>query len=172
MRSTKLTPRQAAVLAAVERLGRPVMADLWEQFPSLQPSAIRRVLGSLESKGLIAHAGDDSQAYLNGVTWWSTAFGPTEPDPGVSAIEEAIERSALGLEASVDAHGGHVDVFLPLVELEAYLQGLPSAPLDRLRALSQELAEVGTPCRVDIGTAVSANPEPRLAIRLVPEERA
>jgi hypothetical protein len=171
MRSTKLTPRQAAVLAAVERLGRPVMADLWEQFPSLQPSAIRRVLGSLESKGLIAHAGDDSQAYLNGVTWWSTAFYAAELDPGLAAIKDATERDDLGLETSVDPHGGHVDAFLPLVELEAYLQGLPSTPLRRLRAMSQELAEAGTPCRVEIGTAISANPEPRLAIRLVPAER-
>lgn len=55
------------------------MQDLWDEFPDLAPSAIRRVLDSLEKKGLIAHAGDETMAYVNGVHWWSTAT-PTADD--------------------------------------------------------------------------------------------
>ena len=169
---TKLTDRQAAVLAAVERLGRPIMADLWEQFPDLAPSAIRRVLVSLERKGLIAHAGDEAQAYINGVRWWSTAMEPGDPDPRLESIAREIESADLRVEHSIDAHAGHVDLFLPLVELESYLLGLPSEPIERLRAATAELQEGGDPYRVEIGTTISPNPEPRLVIRIRPERLA
>lgn len=54
----RLTERQAAVLATVERLGRPMMADLWKEFPDLAPSAIRDVPTRLEKRGLVDHAGE------------------------------------------------------------------------------------------------------------------
>ena len=165
----KLTDRQAAVLAAVERLGRPIMADLWEQFPDLAPSAIRRVLVSLERKGLIAHAGDEAQAYVNGVRWWSTAMKPSDPDPRLESITREIESADLRVEHAADPHAGHMNLFLPLVELESYLLGLPSEPIERLRAATAKLDEDGNPCRVEVGTAISANPEPRLVIRIRPE---
>jgi len=93
----KLTDRQAAVLAAVERLGRPVMADLWSQFPDLAPSVIKKVLDALGTKGLVDHAGDHSQAFVNGVHWWSTALTPTEYADELALIVGALDEAKVGL---------------------------------------------------------------------------
>lgn len=163
----RLTDRQAAVLAAVERLRRPVMADLWQQFPDLQPSAIKKVLDSLEQKGLVASAGDQAQAYLNGVTWWTTAFTPTD-DPKLATIVEAVERDLADLHSTVDPHEGGVTVFLPLVELESFLTGLPSRPVDRIRACVRQLEESGQAVRLTVSTEIVPDPEPRLAVKLEP----
>ena len=103
----RLTDRQAAVLAAVERLRRPVMADLWQEFPHLAPSAIKKVLDSLEGKGLVASAGDQTKAYLNGVQWWTTALTPTD-DPSLAAIVEVAERDLADIPSTVDPHEGSV----------------------------------------------------------------
>ena len=163
-----LTDRQAAVLAAVERLRRPVMADLSQQFPDLQPSAIKKVLDSLEKKGLVASAGDDSQAYLNGVHWWSTALAPTEEDPRLMAIVEAVGSALTGLSATADPHEGSVTAFLPLVELESFLQGLPSRPVERIQACVEQLEESGQPVRLSVSTEIANDPEPRLAVKFRP----
>lgn len=164
----RLTERQAAVLAAVERLGRPVMTDLWEQFPDLAPSAIKRVLDSLEKKGLVEHAGDESQAYLNAVRWWSTALKPSQSDPRLAEIATAI--AALKLEHSVDPHEQAVQVFLPLVEIESYLRGLPSEFVDGLRSAITELERDGNPVRLTINTQLTTNPEPLLVLHISPVE--
>ena len=59
-----LTTRQTAVLAAVERLGRPTIPDLKGQFPHLYPSEIWRVLCSLKKRGLVAFSGNPHWRYL------------------------------------------------------------------------------------------------------------
>ncbi len=164
----KLTDRQTAVLAAVERLGRPVMADLWREFPDLAPSGIKKVLDALEKKGLVEHAGDDSQAFVNGVHWWSTALTPTEYDDDLAAIVRAVEEAKLGLRHSADPHDRSVTVFLPLVELESHLRGLPSGPLDRLRACVEGTEAAGHSLRLTISTQITNDPEPLLAVQLRP----
>ena len=161
----KLTVRQTAVLAAVERRGRPVMADLWEDFPDLQPSAIKRVLESLEKNGLVARAGDDSLVYLNGVTWWSTAGSDDEP-PLLTAVRSAFEAADLGTRLSADPRTGILQLWLPLVEVEALLSGLPSAPVRRLRAVLRDLHEHGIPTRLTIDTEIAIGPEPMLAVQI------
>ncbi len=166
----KLTDRQAAVLASVERIGRPVMADLWQEFPDLQPSAIKRVLDSLEKKGLVDRAGDDSQAYLNGVHWWSTALALSEQDPQLAMIVDSIEAAGLGLRYSADPHDNSLAVFLPLVELESHLRGLPSSPLDGLRSCVESIEAGGHPVRVTVSTRIANDPEPLLSILLRPTE--
>lgn len=60
----KLTARQTAVLATVERLGEPTIPDLKGQFPPLYPSEIWRVLCSLERRGLVAFSGNPYWRYL------------------------------------------------------------------------------------------------------------
>src|SRR4051794_9457971 len=117
----RLTDRQAAVLAAVERLGRPAMADLWDAFPDLQPSAIKGVLDSLTKKGMVESSGDPSQVYLGGVQWWSTAISPTSEDPALAKLTGAVAN--LGVRFDADPHEKQVTLFLPLVEVEALLQG-------------------------------------------------
>ena len=164
----KLTNRQTAVLAAVERLGRPVMADLWQEFPELAPSAIKKVLGALQQKGLVDHAGDDSQAFVNGVHWWSTALRPTEYDDRLAAVVGAMEDAKLGLRHSADPHDRSVTVFLPLVELEAHLHGLPSEPMERLRSCVESIEGAGQSVRVTISTQITNDPEPLLAVQVRP----
>ncbi len=141
------------------------MADLWAEFPDLAPSAIKRVLDSLESKGLVAHAGDESQVYVQGVHWWSTAAEPVE-DPALAAIAAALEQSKLDVEHSVDAHAGTVQVFVPLVEFEGELQGLPSATLDGVRSCISDLEAQDHSVRLTINTEITSDPEPMVTVHL------
>jgi hypothetical protein len=166
----RLTDRQTAVLAAVERVGRPVMADLWEQFPELAPSSIKSVLDALERRGLVRHSGDDRQVYLNGVTWWSTAMPGAEGAPALDRLVAALDRAGLELEQRGDAPEGCVTAFLPIVELEAELQSQPSGILDRLRAVLRELEAQGSPVRLSIDE-ISAGAEPLVRLKLRPLER-
>jgi hypothetical protein len=166
----RLSDRQAAVLAAVERIGRPVMADLWEQFPELAPSSIKRVVDALERRGLVGRSGDDRRVYLNGVTWWSTALPTTEDAPTLDAVVAALDRAGLSLEQRGDAKEGCVTAFLPLVELEAELRSQPSATLDRLRAVLRELEARGWPVRLSID-AIAVGSEPFVEVKLRPPER-
>jgi len=168
----KLTDRQTAVLAAVERLGRPVMADLWQEFPDLAPSAIKNVLDALERKGLVDHAGDHSQAFVNGVHWWSTALTPTKYDDDLAAVVRAVDEANLGLRHSPDPHDRSVTVFLPLVELESHLRGLPSAPMARLRSCVESIEADGRSLRLTISTKITHDPEPLLAVRVRPASSA
>ena len=143
------------------------MADLWQEFPHLAPSTIKRVLGSLQEKGLVASAGDESQAYINGMHWWSTA-SPVEEDPKLAAIVDAVGSALVGLSSSIDPHEGTVTVLLPLVEVESLLQGLPSRPVARIQACVEQLEESGHPVRLAVSTEIENDPEPRLAVKLRP----
>jgi len=156
------------MLAAVERLGHPVMADLRQQFPDLAPSAIKRVLDALKKKGRVAHAGDDNLVYLDGVHWWSTALTPTEYDNELAAIVASLERAGLGLSYSADLHDRSVTVRLPLVELESHLRGLRSGPMDRLRSCVEAIEAGGRSLRLAISTRIASGPEPLLAVELRP----
>jgi hypothetical protein len=60
----RLTTRQVAVLAAVERCGRPTLPELGRDFPQLNPSEILRVLESLQGRELIASTGTPRWVYL------------------------------------------------------------------------------------------------------------
>jgi DNA-binding IclR family transcriptional regulator len=66
----RLTDRQVAVLAAVERLGHPTIPELHTQFPALAPSEIHRVLKSLINRGRVEMSGNPTWVYLG------------EPPPG------------------------------------------------------------------------------------------
>lgn len=55
----RLTNRQAAVLAALERRRSCTVSSLCGDFPQLKRSAIEQVLDSLERRGLITRAGPD-----------------------------------------------------------------------------------------------------------------
>jgi DNA-binding MarR family transcriptional regulator len=68
--SRKLTPRQSAVLAALERRGTCVLPDLRADFPHLAPSVVLRVIDALQRKGLVSRAGNAWHVYLGGVMFW------------------------------------------------------------------------------------------------------
>jgi hypothetical protein len=53
-----LTNRQVAVLAAIERIGRPTLAELRFELSSLRVSDITGVAAGLVVRGLVAEAGD------------------------------------------------------------------------------------------------------------------
>jgi DNA-binding IclR family transcriptional regulator len=53
----RLTDRQVAVLAAIERLGSPTLPELRAQLTALAPSATSRVVEALERRGLVAQRG-------------------------------------------------------------------------------------------------------------------
>ena len=53
----KLTDRQVAVLAAIERLGSPTLPELRGQLTALAPSVIYRVIEALERRGLVIERG-------------------------------------------------------------------------------------------------------------------
>jgi len=60
----RLTDRQIAVLAAIERLGNPTVPELAKELCSMNPSEIVRVLDSLEAKGLVIASGSRHWIYL------------------------------------------------------------------------------------------------------------
>jgi DNA-binding IclR family transcriptional regulator len=74
----RLTDRQVAVLAAVERLGRPTLPDLRYEFPHLAPSLVYRVLVSLEKKGLIESSGNPYWRYLGVGGFGAPLIAPEE----------------------------------------------------------------------------------------------
>jgi hypothetical protein len=172
-RKPKLTDRQARVLAAVERIGRPSMLDLWGEIPGLAPSAIKRVLDSLQKKGLVARAGDPDQVYLGGVRWWSTAIAPTQRDPRLAQVEEALEQAGVGLGRVVDESEGAVTVYLPLSALEDFLGGIAVEEIEQIRGCVWRLERDRLPVRVSVGTRMISGPETKLAVKiepLLPEE--
>ena len=164
----RLTDRQTAVLAAVERLGRPSMPELHREFPRLAPSAINRVLAALESKGLVACAGDPHQVYLGGVQWWSTASGSGFEDPRFARLTAAVEKAELGCEVTADPASGTVTVFLPVAEVESYLAGRASVGAERIRGLVWRLERDREPVRLAIRSEISVGPQPRLSVELTP----
>jgi len=99
----RLTARQGAVLETVERLGQPVMSELWRELPELVPSAIKQVLDVLERKGLVESGGAWDRVYVDGMRWrvpirsedelerqWSP-MEPSEPPEGYYRAVRELE---------------------------------------------------------------------------------
>ena len=156
------------MLAAVERLGRPTMLDLHGELPQLAPSAVAKVLASLEGKGLVARAGDPDQIYLGGVRWWSTAINPDSPHPELEAIVSALERGAPDLEHSVDPAARTVTVYLPVAEVEALLAGRASIAIQQIRGCMWALERERRRVDLSLDSRIVTGPEPRLAVKLSP----
>ena len=130
-RSRRLTPRQTAVLAAVERRGRATLPDLREDFPQLAPSAVAKVLDALGQRDLVRRSGDPHQIYLGGVTFWASSREPPEQDPRLEGLAKMLEVS--GWPSETDHERGVVSLFLPLRGLLGYLASTDD-DLERLRS--------------------------------------
>jgi len=63
-RTRRLTPKQAAVLAGVERLGNPTVPELAWDLDAMRPSEIVRVLDALERKEKVVGSGCRFWIYL------------------------------------------------------------------------------------------------------------
>ena len=162
----RLTDRQAAVLAAVERLGRPTMLDLRDEFPGLAPSAVHSVLEALRKKGLVDSSGDPSQRYLGGVKYWSTAISPKEPPAPVVALMELVRRADTGLDCWTDPDARVVVFLLPLSDLARDLRGQPSPDVATLRTLLKEIESGSQPDGLRISTMVTTDSRHGSALRL------
>lgn len=143
------------------------MRDLWDEFPKLQPSAIRKVLDSLAKKELVASAGDLDQVYLGGVHWWSTAFGVAETDEVIAEIAGEIEEAQLPIEASIDLQERAMTLYIPVSELESILGGRESRAISELGACLARLWDRG--CRPTLAVdRIMVGPVPRLVVKLIP----
>ena len=60
----RLTDKQVAVLAAVERLGHPTVPELAWELDAMNPSEIVRVLDALEAKERVVATGSRDWIYL------------------------------------------------------------------------------------------------------------
>lgn len=74
----RLTDRQVAVLAAVERVGRPTLPDLRYEFPHLAPSAVLRTLRELEKRGFVTSSGNPHWVYLGVGGFGAPSIPPEE----------------------------------------------------------------------------------------------
>ena len=93
MRGRRLTDRQVAVLAALERLGDSTLPELREEFPELAPSELRRVLTALERRGLVCSRGDEEGVYLGAVVFSSgdpEHEDSTLPEPARTALRRFV----------------------------------------------------------------------------------
>lgn len=133
MATRRLTDRQTAVLAALERLGRATLLDLSGQFPELSSSALGSVLEALERRGLVASAGDPGLIYVGGVEWWARSRSHPEPTDSVRSLADALSDGS-PLTTYVDAERDQAVVLLPLESITELL--VPSDPSGSARAKS------------------------------------
>jgi hypothetical protein len=82
----RLTDRQVAVLAALERRGdATTVPELHRDFPQLKPAELVRVLDSLVRRGLVMWTGDRTWIYLgeipkeNEAEWINSGRKPIPP---------------------------------------------------------------------------------------------
>jgi hypothetical protein len=112
----KLTPRQQAVLESLERRVDATLLDLRDDFPTLAPSAVRRVLESLTKRGLAWWTGNQEHVYLGGVTYhsrhsdvfWDRAWN-TEIDQLAEILEQAGEEDGVPPDNTRDGSEPTID---------------------------------------------------------------
>jgi DNA-binding MarR family transcriptional regulator len=76
----RLTVRQSAVLAAIERRRECTLLDLNDDFPDLDPSTVYRVIESLCAKSLVNREGDFDGVFLGELTFLPTRLGEPSYD--------------------------------------------------------------------------------------------
>lgn len=161
----RLTNRQTAVLAAVERLGRCSVPDLGAQLPGMMPSAIAAVLAALERRGLIRHAGNRSMIYMGGVEFWPTARAASDASK-LHAAAEALRRSTR-YTAWVDEDRRTVSLLVPMSAVLAEVTG-SDADFSNLRAVVKEMLDAEAVRGPAIETDVVADgPIPSLQLNLI-----
>lgn len=99
----RLSDKQVAILAALDRLGDATRLDLRAELPHLAPSEVRRVLGSLERRGLVVSEGDEERVYLGGVVF-SAAEGPLEDEEDYEPLAEPARTALRRITAMNDWH--------------------------------------------------------------------
>lgn len=167
----RLTARQTAVLAAVERLGDPNMLELSAEIGGA-PSSIVKVLEALEDRGLIERWGQPDLIYIGGVRFSVLSRG--EPKLGESLRRLLTECERIGMEPWVDCDRRVVAVWVPLRAIEAALADGDHLALSNLRDKVQTLHAEGAIARAVLRESVQVTSGGVLALvlRLVPPNAA
>jgi DNA-binding MarR family transcriptional regulator len=164
----KLTPRQTAVLAAVERLGRPGMLELSPEF-DFAPSEVARVLEVLEERGLIARSGDPALVYTGGVRFWATARGGEQATESLQALLDELTRGEQDLDGWISPEQRCIVVYLPLRSIEQDLFRGHDSRYALLGDRIRELVADGRLAAVEVAANVTAQRgEPALEVSLAP----
>jgi hypothetical protein len=150
----KLTQRQTAVLAAVERLGRANMLELAREL-SGAPSAIGRVLEALEERQLVGSSGDPALIYAGGVHWWATARAGEPDSDELRTLLDDLTVGHQEWEGWIERELRSVVIYLPVRDVEAELLGAAGG-FRELSARIRELTAAGRVARVDIETTITA----------------
>lgn len=151
----KLTARQTAVLAALERRGEATLLDLRGDFPDLAPSVVARVLDVLVDRGLVRRTGDPGQIYLGGVFFWAASRTPPDTDAELDAIRKRLKDG--GWDAWADSERGLVVVLLPIVDVHEGLVGMVGNAFDRLGQIVSELVMTNLIASTSVSTEISVN---------------
>lgn len=115
----RLTDRQAAVLAAVERRGRTTVGELGADFSGMASSALVKVLDRLQELGHVERAGDPSLVYVGGVEFWAR---PRDTTSRAALVDIVLARGRREFgDHRVWLHSGSRDVVLavPLTQLRS-----------------------------------------------------
>jgi len=167
----RLTDRQAAVLASVERCGSATGLDLWRAFRPLNQSTLVRVLDRLVELGFLVAEGDPALRYCGGVRY--APAGDVEPlDPLIEGLGRFASET-LGLRTW--RLGAAVRIALPLSEIERDLSGgfysafsliagySKAGSLDHLRARLSTLVKQGL-VKAEVLSGVLGGPEAALVV--------
>lgn len=151
----RLTNRQAAVLAAVERRGRTTVDALGADFRDVASSTLVRTLDRLHELGHVDRAGDPSLVYVGGVEFWARPREPTSPTVVAEAVLARLRHEFGDHRAWL--HPGRHDVVLagPLVDISQALQG-DDAPLTRIAGFVAMLRREGTAVSLTVGAEISS----------------
>jgi hypothetical protein len=162
MSRPRITDRQPAVLAAVERRRSATLLDLRPDFPALMPSATCRVLRRLEELELLVSEGERHTEYIGGVRWF-----PPEAVPNVSSGLARLEAYLLaqleGLDVYLDSARGSVVISIPYHAVASGLTGHD----ERLDAVRQVLSG-DLPVAVDVSILTETEyhvPSLRIVVR-------
>ena len=166
MAARKLTTRQAAVLAAIERRGRATLLDLRDDFPDIPPSTVARVTDVLRGRDLVRAFGDPSLIYVGGVE-----FVATRRTDAPSDLDEVVEvLTAAGLIAFGDRDGRHATALLPLSAVRDQLTETRSedrAAWDALAGALEALDRRALLAWIDIASELSSSEgDPALQVRI------
>lgn len=135
----RLTPRQTAILAAIERRGCATLVELRDDFPELAPSVVASVLEALVRRQLVRASGDPSLVYVGGVQ-----FRPARRS--IAAVPNELDDLARrviavgGWQVWVDYSGLAVYVLVPLSEIQDGILGIGDSRFEQLQHLVGDLA--------------------------------
>jgi hypothetical protein len=131
MKPPRLTERQAAVLAAVKRLGSANAFDLRAAFPDLAQSELMRNGDRLVELGHLRVEGDPTRRYLGGVRYFP-AGSRSSLAPELADLHRYLSET---LQLTSWIAEGRIGVAMPQEEAERRLLGRSWCALD-LVALS------------------------------------